>query len=102
VAQARSLTFIQRFQAPLRHRTPHLSGNSAAVESFAQSGHGGKYGLAEVLTAVLRKLLGEIRDDLQPSADDSGSCLRRRVLSTSTFSVVYFSINVVEERPLQV
>jgi hypothetical protein len=50
VAQARSLTFIQRFQVPLRHRTPHLSGNSAAVESFARSGHGGKDGLAEVLT----------------------------------------------------
>jgi hypothetical protein len=30
-------------------------------------------------SAVLRKLLGEIRDDLQPGAHDSGSCLRRRV-----------------------
>jgi hypothetical protein len=50
VAQARSLTFIQRFQVPLRHRALPLSGNSAAVESFARSGHGGKDVLAGVLT----------------------------------------------------
>jgi uncharacterized membrane protein len=50
VAQTRSLTFIQRFQVPLRHRIPHLSGNSAAVDSFARSAHRGKDVLAGVLT----------------------------------------------------
>jgi hypothetical protein len=56
VAQARSLTLIQRFQVPLRHRIPHLSGNSAAVDSFARSAHRGKDVLAGVLTFIPPKL----------------------------------------------
>src|ERR1019366_696973 len=51
------------FQVPLRHRALHLSGNSAAGESFARLGHGGKDGLAGVLTTpgkeVARGFVGE-------------------------------------------
>src|ERR1700733_13661014 len=47
-----------RFQAPLGHRALHVSGNSAAVESFAGSDHRGKYGDAGdagVVTSTQKK-----------------------------------------------
>jgi hypothetical protein len=53
MSQTRSLTFAQPFKVPIRHRALHLSGNSAAAKSFAGSDHGGKYGVAGVLTFKL-------------------------------------------------
>jgi hypothetical protein len=50
MAQTRSLTVAQGFNVPFGHRTLQVSGNSAAVESFAGLDHGGKYGVAGVLT----------------------------------------------------
>ena len=38
-------------QPSARHRALQLSGNSAALEIFARSDHGGKYGVAGVVTA---------------------------------------------------
>jgi hypothetical protein len=48
--QTRSLPFAQGSKVPLRHRSLHVSGNSAAVESFAGSDHDGKYVFSGVLT----------------------------------------------------
>jgi hypothetical protein len=50
MGQTRSLPLAQAFKVPIRHRALHLSGNSAAVESFAGSDHGGKYAVAGILT----------------------------------------------------
>jgi hypothetical protein len=51
--QACSLSFIQCFQVPLRHRATHLSGNSAAVESIAGQVMAEKTGLLECLRHYL-------------------------------------------------
>jgi hypothetical protein len=48
--QTGSLSLAQVLKVPIRHRALHVRGNSAAVESFAGLDHGGKYGVAEVLT----------------------------------------------------
>src|SRR5882672_11991603 len=48
--QTRALPLVQGLKVPIRHRALHVSGNSAAVESFAASYHGGKYGVTGVLT----------------------------------------------------
>jgi ATP-dependent exoDNAse (exonuclease V) alpha subunit len=53
VGQTRSLSVTQRFQASLGHRALHVRGNSAAVESFAASGHDGKYVFDGVVTVRL-------------------------------------------------
>jgi hypothetical protein len=50
MGQTRSLPFVQGFTVPLSHPALPLSGNSAAVDSFAASGHGEKYGDAGGVT----------------------------------------------------
>src|SRR6202162_1629262 len=60
MGQTRALPLAQAFKVPIRHRALHVSGNSAAVESFAASDHGGKYGVAGVLTAFRLKVLGNL------------------------------------------
>src|SRR5208337_2652843 len=59
MGQTRSLPFAQRFNLPLGHRALQLSGNSAAVESFAGSDHRGKYGDAGVVTTSVGALGGK-------------------------------------------
>src|SRR5258708_11978952 len=54
MGQTRSLPLAQAFKVPIRHRALHLSGNSAAVQSFAGSDHGEKYGVAGVVTTRSR------------------------------------------------
>src|SRR5258707_3649333 len=53
MGQTRSLPLAQAFKVPIRHRALHLSGNSAAVQSFAGSDHGEKYGVAGVVTLFI-------------------------------------------------
>jgi hypothetical protein len=58
--QTRSLPFAQGSKVPLRHRSLHVSGNSAAVESFAGSDHDGKYVFSGVLTVDQFRVPGTV------------------------------------------
>src|ERR1700681_121664 len=50
MGQTLALPLIQAFNGLIRHRPLHVHGNSAALESFAGSDHGEKYGVPGVLT----------------------------------------------------
>ena len=53
MGQTRSLPFAQGFNLPFGHRALQVRGNSAAVDSFAGSDQGGKYGDVGVVTQIL-------------------------------------------------
>jgi hypothetical protein len=79
--QTGSLSLAQVLKVPIRHRALHVRGNSAAVESFAGLDHGGKYGVAEVLT--IEEPVGQLNDrwcELAESTsdDECGSVRLRR------------------------
>src|SRR5712664_3945437 len=75
--QTRALPLVQGLKVPIRHRALHVSGNSAAVESFAASYHGGKNGVTGVLTteadiqAIRNAMDGRPKVSLLPFALES-------------------------------
>ncbi len=83
--QTRSLPFVQGLKVPIRHRTLHLNGNSAAVNSFAASDHDGKYGVHGVLTVMLAATLALIAIPFL-EATESGASPGRNVEAARTIS----------------
>src|SRR5208283_4016276 len=75
MGQTRSLPFAQRFNLPLGHRALQLSGNSAAVESFAGSDHRGKYGDAGVVTYYMSTLTFRVPDELDRALERQSTAL---------------------------
>jgi hypothetical protein len=98
MAQTRSLTVVQGFNVPFGHRTLQVSGSSTAVESFAGSVHGGKYGVAGVLTLELAlddlKKLGVLTDSSSTKVWEDfeyrGKCYRVLELPTADGAPPHF------------
>jgi hypothetical protein len=66
MSQTRSLSVIQRFPGSLGHRALHIRGNSAAVESFAASGHDGKDADVGVFTFEIQQSTQLISRNCEP------------------------------------